>query len=73
VVDPLEHVLALLSVEGMVGVPLHAGGRSALAFTGRLDIRCEAVVEAFTRVMGRSPGRHRLLGAPRDIGPAWAS
>ncbi|WP_433556767.1 AraC family transcriptional regulator [Pseudonocardia xinjiangensis] len=44
-VDPLEHVLTLLSVEGMVGVPLHAGGRWAVAFSGRLDIRCEAVVQ----------------------------
>jgi Cupin len=43
-VDPLEHVLSLLSGAGTLSAPLHAGGRWALAFTGRLDVRCEAVV-----------------------------
>jgi AraC-like DNA-binding protein len=44
-VDPLEHVLSLLSVEGVVSAPLEAGGHRALASTGRLDVRCVTVVE----------------------------
>jgi AraC-like DNA-binding protein len=53
VVDPLEHVLSLLSVEGVVSAPLEAGGRWALAFTGRLDVRCETVVEGECWVTGQ--------------------
>ena len=42
---PLEHVLSTLSVNWAVATPLHAGGRWALHFVGRLDLRVEVVVE----------------------------
>ncbi|WP_433556769.1 cupin domain-containing protein [Pseudonocardia xinjiangensis] len=43
--DPLEHVLSLLRVDGTVFAPLYAGGRWAVSHRGRLDVRCEAVVD----------------------------
>ncbi|MET9628822.1 AraC family transcriptional regulator [Lentzea sp. NPDC006480] len=43
--NPLEHVLSTLSVNWAVATPLHAGGRWALHFVGRLDLRVEVVVE----------------------------
>ncbi|GAB2850698.1 AraC family transcriptional regulator [Lentzea nigeriaca] len=42
--NPLEHVLSTLSVNWAVTTPLHAGGRWALHFVGRLDLRVEVVV-----------------------------
>lgn len=41
--NPLEHVLSALSVNWAVATPLHAGGRWALHFVGRLDLRVEVV------------------------------
>jgi AraC-like DNA-binding protein len=44
-VNPFEHVLSTLSVNWAVTTPLHAGGRWALHFVGRLDLRVEVVVQ----------------------------
>lgn len=40
----LEQVLSALSVNWAVATPLHAGGRWAMHFVGRLDLRVEVVV-----------------------------
>ncbi|MFS8098708.1 AraC family transcriptional regulator [Lentzea alba] len=41
----MEHVLSGLSVNWGVATPLHAGGRWAMHFVGRLDLRVEVVVQ----------------------------
>ncbi|MFB6720406.1 AraC family transcriptional regulator [Kribbella sp. NPDC056345] len=48
--NPLEHLLSMLSVQWAVATPLHAGGRWALHFIGRLDLRVEVVVEGRVHV-----------------------
>lgn len=48
--NPLEHVLSTLSVNWAVATPLHAGGRWALRFVGRLDLRVEVVVQGRAHV-----------------------
>ncbi|MCX2947700.1 AraC family transcriptional regulator [Lentzea sp. NEAU-D7] len=54
--SPLEQVLSELSVNWVVTTPLHAGGRWALHFVGRLDLRVEVVVRgrAHVTVAGES-------------------
>lgn len=54
--NPIEHVLSTLSVNWAVATPLHAGGRWALHFVGRLDLRVEVVVRgrAHITVAGQS-------------------
>ena len=54
--NPVEHVLSTLSVNWAVATPLHAGGRWALHFVGRLDLRVEVVVQgrAHITVAGQS-------------------
>jgi AraC-like DNA-binding protein len=50
-VNPLEHLLSTLSVNWAVATPLHAGGRWALHFAGRLDV-----------IAGKRP--YRIAGDP---------
>ncbi|RDI22149.1 AraC family transcriptional regulator [Lentzea flaviverrucosa] len=54
--NPLEQVLSALSVNWVVATPLHAGGRWALHFVERLDLRVEVVVHgrAHVTVAGES-------------------
>ncbi|NKE58878.1 AraC family transcriptional regulator [Lentzea sp. PSKA42] len=49
--NPLEHVLSALSVNWAVTTPLHAGGRWAMHFAGRLDLRVEVVVQGRAHVV----------------------
>ncbi|MET9230744.1 AraC family transcriptional regulator [Lentzea sp. NPDC003310] len=46
----LEQVLSALSVNWAVATPLHAGGRWALHFVGRLDLRVEVVLRGRVHV-----------------------
>jgi AraC-like DNA-binding protein len=50
-VNPLEQVLSTLRVNWAVTTPLHAGGRWALHFVGRLDLRVEVVVQGRAHVV----------------------
>jgi AraC-like DNA-binding protein len=50
-VNPVEHVLSTLSVNWAVATPLYAGGRWALHFVGRLDLRVEVVVQGRAHVV----------------------
>lgn len=49
--NPLEQVLSTLRVNWAVTTPLHAGGRWALHFVGRLDLRVEVVVRGRVHVV----------------------
>ncbi|WP_285642260.1 cupin domain-containing protein [Lentzea sp. NBRC 102530] len=52
----LEQGLAELSVNWAVATPLHAGGRWALHFAGRLDLRGEVVVRGRAHITAAGRG-----------------
>lgn len=84
--NPLEHVLSTLQVNWAVATPLHAGGRWALHFVGRLDLRVEVVVrgrvhvvvgdESFWAEQGDcyvvAGRRPYRIAADPDTPPVWA-
>lgn len=49
--NPLEHVLSAMSVKCAVATPLHAGGRWAMHFVGRLTLRVEVVLRGRVHVV----------------------